>query len=839
MQKNTVIFLISSFLILIGWMALERWLHPPQPPKPKTPPTAQAKKEEAPEAKQEANKPAAKAPGGGALAFEPPPPARQHGLITLGNDSSHLKVTLDPRGGGVRQVICNQFEAADAAGRPLPGQKLELVPEEENRDEPSNLLFHYLKSDPERPVDTLGREEWTPHVVVPDEQVAFVYDKLPDVILTKTYTLKPGDYHVQLDVKVERKVLPAAFIPTLQILPQPDVFSFVGQGFALAGKPNTDPVTFQYQVSSAHGLPIEGKWYTTTFRNALVGQVDKDGYFWRNMQDLHAISHGLGGDPVLREEGKAIEYGGVTVQYFASVVVVSDKQPQRNFLIRAQPMIETIAVRGRIKTIWPSLDSFELLGSDRMNHIFFVPKNTDAQITLAGCQPGQEVVVRAKLADVGTVGVAHTATEILTGKDAEQIFFDDISVRLITEPFTVKAGAPVVHSYLLYNGPVKVRLLADRGVPQDEVDYYNDTLGLSTLTDYHSNGWAGSFASKIYWSALLIKCTNLMHWVLGHVHRWVFWDTSWSWGLCIIVLTVMVRGAMFPVSRKQALTTMKMQTLAPELKKIQEKYKNDRQALGMAQMELYRKHGINPLGSCWLLLLQMPIFLGLYYALQESIDFRLSPFLWIKNLAAPDMLIPWGSSIPWISRPEDYGSFLFLGPYFNLLPVLAVALMIVQQAYLMPPPADEQQEMQQKMMKYMMVFFGFMFYKVAAGLCIYFIASSLWGFAERKLLPKRKAAPGEAPPVPPANAGLFQKALQRLEAVRGQPPVPAVGASVRDTPAAAPTTGSRRKKRRKAGRERTADGVGTTGGEASQAVRSWWDGVREWWTEVLKKAEKR
>ena len=102
------------------------------------------------------------------------------------------------------------------------------------------------------------------------------------------------------------------------------------------------------------------------------------------------------------------------------------------------------------------------------------------------------------------------------------------------------------------------------------------------------------------------------------------------------------------------------------------------------------------------------------------------------------MMIRWGESIPMISRPEDYGGFLYLGPYFNLLPIMAVGLMIVQQKMMMPPPTDEQQEMQQKMMKWMMIVFGLMFYKVAAGLCIYFIASTLWGFAERKLLPKAK-----------------------------------------------------------------------------------------------------
>src|SRR5262249_51833539 len=156
----------------------------------------------------------------------------------------------------------------------------------------------------------------------------------------------------------------------------------------------------------------------------------------------------------------------------------------------------------------------------------------------------------------------------------------------------------------------------------------------------------GAVSGAIGWNKLLVWCTNLMHWVLGLLHTYVM---PWSYGLCIIMLTVLVRGMMFPLSRKNALMSMRMQALAPEIKKLQEKYKNDRQALGMAQMQLYRKHGINPLGTCWVLLLQMPIFLGLYYALQESVDFRLSSFLWIENLAAPDMLLRWGSSIPWIS----------------------------------------------------------------------------------------------------------------------------------------------------------------------------------------------
>ena len=81
-----------------------------------------------------------------------------------------------------------------------------------------------------------------------------------------------------------------------------------------------------------------------------------------------------------------------------------------------------------------------------------------------------------------------------------------------------------------------------------------------------------------------------------------------------------------------------------------------------------------------------------------------------------------------------------LGPYFNILPILTIILFIVQQKIMMPPAADEQAAMQQKMMKYMMIFMGLMFFKVASGLCIYFIASSLWGLGERRFLPKTTPA---------------------------------------------------------------------------------------------------
>jgi len=91
------------------------------------------------------------------------------------------------------------------------------------------------------------------------------------------------------------------------------------------------------------------------------------------------------------------------------------------------------------------------------------------------------------------------------------------------------------------------------------------------------------------------------------------------------------------------------------------------------------------------------------------------------------------------------GGIFSLGPYFNLLPILTVILMTLQQKMFMPPPADEQAAMQQKIMQYMMIFMGVMFYKVGSGLCIYFIASSLWGLVERRFLPKAPTPAGAVP----------------------------------------------------------------------------------------------
>ena len=167
------------------------------------------------------------------------------------------------------------------------------------------------------------------------------------------------------------------------------------------------------------------------------------------------------------------------------------------------------------------------------------------------------------------------------------------------------------------------------------------------------------------------------------------------------------------------------------------------EARSKAQQELFRKHNYNPLRRMPGLFIQLPIFIGLYNSLMLDVELRDDPLIrsalrWCSNLAAPDMLFHWTSFLPEYVTSTGSGIF-FLGPFFNLLPVVTMVLFIWQQKVMMPPAADEQAAMQQKVMKYMMIFIGILFFKVASGLCLYIIATTIWGVCERKFLPK--AAP--------------------------------------------------------------------------------------------------
>jgi YidC/Oxa1 family membrane protein insertase len=316
----------------------------------------------------------------------------------------------------------------------------------------------------------------------------------------------------------------------------------------------------------------------------------------------------------------------------------------------------------------------------------------------------------------------------------------DISVVMRSGELSVAPGASEKHEFRLYIGPKRSELL--------------EPLNADGVVDF------GFFGRISVW---MLHLLNFFHYVL-----------RLPYGLAIILLTLIVRACMFPITRKQAAGAKKMKELQPELQALKTKYAKEPEKFWMAQRELFRKHNYHPLSGCLPLFLQLPIFIGLYNALNNSVDLRMTGFLWIDNLAAPDALFQLPFRIP------------FLGSDFNLLPIITIALWLVQQQLFMPPAATEEQALQYKMMNYMMVFFGFMMYHVPAGLCVYFITSTLWGITERKVLDWKKDAPEKAadaalveakPRTPAADAPRKPSWLERLVAAADEAKNPTNGRS--------------------------------------------------------------
>jgi len=186
-------------------------------------------------------------------------------------------------------------------------------------------------------------------------------------------------------------------------------------------------------------------------------------------------------------------------------------------------------------------------------------------------------------------------------------------------------------------------------------------------------------------------------WLLQHIHSLVG-----NWGWSIIFLTMLIKGIFFPLSAASYRSMARMRAVAPKLAALKEQFGDDRQKMSQAMMELYKKEKINPLGGCLPILVQMPVFLSLYWVLLESVEMRQAPFmLWITDLSIKD-------------------------PFF-ILPIIMGATMFIQQR-LNPTPPDP---MQAKVMKLMPIIFTFFFLWFPAGLVLYWVVNNCLSIAQQ------------------------------------------------------------------------------------------------------------
>lgn len=192
-----------------------------------------------------------------------------------------------------------------------------------------------------------------------------------------------------------------------------------------------------------------------------------------------------------------------------------------------------------------------------------------------------------------------------------------------------------------------------------------------------------------------------------------------SYGVAIILLCVLSKIVLYPLSYKQAQMQKKMAILQPKIAELKEKFKDDQQRLSQEQMKLWKKHGVNPASGCLPMLAQIPIFIALYRTIQSSIDLRGAPFLWIPDLSLPDMTFFVPYPLP------------FLGNAINILPAIMTAVSLWQmhdQKKIMPDPS------QARMMMMMTGFFFFILYHFSSGLVLYWLTNNVTQIIQQKIM---------------------------------------------------------------------------------------------------------
>ena len=277
-------------------------------------------------------------------------------------------------------------------------------------------------------------------------------------------------------------------------------------------------------------------------------------------------------------------------------------------------------------------------------------------------------------------------------------------------PKVLAPGAQVSQTSRFFAGAKEVRLL----------DNYQDHAGVPDFGKAVDWGWFEIVEKPIFY---------YLDWLFRLVG---------NFGLAIIVLTLTIRGLMFPIAQKQFASMAKMRAIQPKMKALQERYKDDKPRQQQEIMALYKSEGANPLAGCLPTLLQIPVFYALYKVLRLSIEMRHQPFvLWIKDLSAPDPLTPLNL----------FGLLPFTPPHMIAIGVVPILLGVSMyfQFKLNPAPMDEAQKQVFAIMPWI---FMFVMASYAVGLQIYWITSNCLAIAQQQWLysrhPQLKTKPEKA-----------------------------------------------------------------------------------------------
>ncbi len=259
------------------------------------------------------------------------------------------------------------------------------------------------------------------------------------------------------------------------------------------------------------------------------------------------------------------------------------------------------------------------------------------------------------------------------------------------------------------------------GIVENGRPVYNTQLVLSTTTNRISL-YIGpqDYKTISELNVNLEKTMNLGWAIFRPLGRLITWSLTKmyaiipNYGLVVIIFAFLVKILLNPLTKQSFISNKKMQAVQPEIQKLKERYKNDPQKLNRAQMQLFKDRGVNPMGGCLPLLLQMPILISFFTVFRSTIEFRGAPFFgWITDLSAPDTLIT------------------LAGFPINILPVVMGATMFLQQKLMATPTGGGQQKL---MLYFMNVFFLFLFYSFPSGLNLYYSVFNVLSIVQQKYL---------------------------------------------------------------------------------------------------------
>ena len=216
---------------------------------------------------------------------------------------------------------------------------------------------------------------------------------------------------------------------------------------------------------------------------------------------------------------------------------------------------------------------------------------------------------------------------------------------------------------------------------------------------------------------------------LSTVLKWglqLFYRIIPNWGVAIILLTILIKIVFYPLTKKSFDSTSKMQALGPKIEEVKQKYKDNSQKMNQEVAALYKKEGVNPLGGCLPMLLQMPILLAMFQLFNNFFELRGAPFIspWISDLSSPEKVLTFPFTIP------------FVGSELRLLPFVMLATTFVQQMITKNPGQTSKQN---KLLMYgMPLFFFFIMYNMPSGLLLYWTMQSFLSFIQQYFTNSRK-----------------------------------------------------------------------------------------------------